>query len=107
MLSPPFGLVSRPRLPALGLLKPPLGFNFLRGVGLPRLHSFLTFVLPLPFMIGRVDLGMLGKWRNRELGLGLRSGESSMGYFRRCFSPKLGFKQLLKVDLGLPGFPSL
>ena len=73
-----------------------MGFNLLGGVGLPRLHSFLALVLPLPFVVDRVGPGMLGRWRSRKSGLVLRNGGSSLGCFLGCFSPKLGLKQLLK-----------
>ena len=50
----------------------------------------------LPFVVDRVGSGMLGRWRSRKSGLGLRNGGLSLGCFLRCFSPRLGLKQLLK-----------
>ena len=84
VVNPFFPLSSSPRLRLLG---PPLGLDLLRRLFFPDLHHFLPFLLPFPFVVGRISLDWLGGWRSGEPGL--RSLPWSI-------SPPLRLQQLLE-----------
>ena len=105
MLTPPFCLIGRPRLHAFRLLRPPLSFNFLRGVGPSSHHDFLTLVFPIPFMVRRVGTSLLGRWKSRKPGLGWRSRKPNLGNLPGCFPQGWDSNNSWKVVLNLCWMP--